>query len=320
MKDNEALIILDPQMELAEGIDIPALVEKWKDVPVVVIGAENVLEVYKQVKRGHLDLVSARNKVEKTRKSLKSPAIEFGKMCDFKAREYKELMADTEARLFVERKKWEDYEAEKEQKKINDELDRVDLINSKVATLREIPSNAIGKSVADLKEIYESIVIPDEEIYQEQIDLANEVYKDTITKLEVMIEQITKAEEGEVLAREAEEKRAAEQKIIDEKAKTERAEFEREKAEFQKEKDALNAEKNAKAESERMQQVEIEAEELADRQAKESQDRLQESQEIAKSNRKETLEGMARASDKNGLEGILDAIIKNEIRGLRYER
>ena len=322
----EEIIVLEPVTAIDEVVNIPVLLKDWETIPTLEadIGVKD--DNYKAVKKGHLDLVSARNKVEKVRKRLKEPALSFGKLVDSKAKELKEAMADTEQKLFIERNKVEKYEQVQQQKKIDAELARQTKIENMVSDLRMVPGNAIGMDSERLTKLYETVEIPQESVFEERFDEAIEIYKDTINKLETMIETAQYAEKAEALAKEAEAKRQAEQKIIDDKAQAEREEFLREKAEFQKEKDALKAEQDAKVEAEKMKLAEQEAKEFAEQQEAEAK-ALQEEQEKAEAKRRkdtqaekesritETLDAMNKYTD-NGL--LLNEIIAGVIPNLYF--
>ncbi len=277
-KQSEDLIVLEPIETLIESVDIPALVKKWEKVPTLdpEVGLKD--EQYKIVKAGHLEFVSARNKVERVRKHLKQPALEYGRMVDAKAKEYKDLMAPLEEKLFIERHKVEAYIEEQKQKEIEAEQARVKAIADKIYQLSQVPTDAIGKESKELIEIYDSIEVPDEEIYQERINEAVDVYRNTMHKLENMIETAKKAEESERLIREERERQAeAERKRAEEDAKR-IAKLEEEREKLEEERRVFEEEKRAAEEAKRKEIAERELEEL-ERQQKEAAEQLKREQE-----------------------------------------
>jgi len=258
--------------------------------------------------------------VEKLRKSFKEPSLTYGRAVDSLAKEIQAVFEPAKLKFSQARKQIDSYEQEQEQKRIDAEMERVRLIDESINALRMIPSDCIGMNSIGLTETYEKIVIPDPLFFAEKIDYANEVYKDTILKLETMIDQAFKNEESERIQAENQKRLDAESAKLKTEQDAERAEFLREKAEFQKEKDEAQRVKNAAAEEEAMRVAEQEAKELQEQQEQEAKELATMTRKQLENNRKETLSEMGLAYDRNGLEGILTAIECNEIRGVSYER
>jgi hypothetical protein len=293
MKENEELIVLEPITTLIESVDIPTLLAEWKEIPELDPEAGVKSEEYQAVRSGHIAFVTARNKVEKVRKHLKEPSLAYGKEVDAKAREYKQMMADTEDLLFIQRHRVESFEADKKQKLLDDEKIRVDTISASITNLIGVPSACIGMNAAELELAYGSVDLPDEDIYQERTDEALHHFKETMHKLEGMIDQARKAEAADEIIK-AEQERAAKLKKEEDAARAkEQAEFaaekQKEQAKLAAEKQALAAEKaewnrkkNAEEEERRKEIAEENAERLEREQAEAAEKRKREQEEESK--------------------------------------
>lgn len=320
MKETEALITLESVQTLVESVDIPALIAKWDNVPTLNpeegLRAENYLEV----KRGHLDFVSARNKIEKVRKHLKQPAIEYGREVDGKAREYKNMMADKEDQLFIQRRKVEDYEAEQKQVLLDKEKARVDAINVAIFELQNLPTANIGNSAAQLLETYEGVAIPEDDIFQERMDEALHIYSGTMHKLETMLDTATKAEEAEKLIAKEQERAAEIQAKADEAAAKEREIFEAEKKELAEEKAEFNRKMNKEEEDRRKKKAEEEAQKLQDEQeaqGKRMAEDAHQAKERAITSMSEVINLWRSSTSQEIAENIYKAIKEGKIEGVK---
>jgi len=70
------------------SVDINALLDKYSNVPTIDPTSETAKEDYYIVVKGYKEFVKARNAIEKTRKALKQPALEYGREVDAIAKEY----------------------------------------------------------------------------------------------------------------------------------------------------------------------------------------------------------------------------------------
>ena len=258
-KENE-LIVLDEINYPVNMDEIKAFNEKWAEVPTLDAEAGLKDEAYKEIKAAHLQAVKFRTSIEKQRKHLKEPALTYSRAVDKIAKELQETINPKELELFTERNKVEQYEKEQEQKRIEAEKKRVEDIANKIFELKAIPGGLIGASLDAILKVYEETQIPEEDIFQERLEEAVIAYKETMTKLEVMIDQAKQAEEAERLRKEKEEAdrkereaREAEEAKRVEAFRLEREAFEKEKAEFE-------VMKAAKEEAERIAALEAEAE------------------------------------------------------------
>ncbi len=268
MKEETELVVL-PEIKYAVSVDeIKEFVSENKELETLdpTIGLND--EAYLLSKKTHIRAVTLRTGIEKKRKEIVAPALAFTKQANSIAKEYTALLADTETRLFTQRSTVEQYEKDKELKRINDENDRVRALDEEIGKLRMIPSDSIGLTSEALTTIYSAIEMPDPTVFKEKLDLAIDTYKDTMLKLESMIETTKQAEEVEQVRAEEEAKRKEAQALADAKAKQEREDFEKEKAEFQREKDEAQRVKNEVAEVEALRV----AEEVAEAYAKEQEE------------------------------------------------
>ncbi len=258
--------------------------------------------------------------VEKLRKHFKEPSLIYGRAVDALAKEIQAVYEPAKIKWSQARKQIDDYEKEQEQKRANAEMDRVNLINEKINDLRMIPGSSIGMDSKRLEKFYNSVKVPDAIVFQERLEDAIEVYKDTMNKLETSIETTRKAEEAEKIQAENKKRQDEENAKIKAEQDAERETFLKEKAEFEAEKKALQDEKDSVAEEEAMKVAEQEAEALAIQQDQESQEQAIKTQKQLENNRKETLVDMSHFFGKGGLDGLLVAIENNEVRGLSYVR
>ena len=312
----EEMLVLQPTTEINAVVNIPELVEQWKgNVPEVNLEDEDVKLKYAVAKKGHLLFVGARNKVEKARKTLKDPALQYGKEVDSKAKDLKALLAPLEDQLFIQRKKYEDYLDKVKQDEINAEQERVRLINVEIEKLRMMPSNFIGSTSEVLTNVYSKVEVPSEELFQERLEEAIEVYKDSMNKMETMIAQAKGAEEAEATRAEQTKADAAskaeEQKVLD-----------AERAELAKEREEIEAFKRDQA---KRQQAEQEAQDLANAEA-EAALVARDNEELIHNNKAETLENLRdiikyfEINTADMPEAILESIIAGKVRGVFYEQ
>lgn len=281
MQENELIVLEEVKYPVTQS-DLESFVSTWAEVPKLDPLDEDKTQ-YKAVKSAHLQAVKFRTSIEKKRKELKAPALEYGKKVDAIAKEFQEIVHSKELELFSERNKVEQYEKEQEQKRLDAERERVEKIGKAITHLQMIPLDSMGKSCAELKEVYESIDMPNDEIYAERLDEAILVYKDTLNKLETAIDTAEKAEQAEAIQREAEERRVKEDEERIAKGKAEREVLDNERKAFEKEKEEHARIIREQQEEINRQNAEREAEELAKKQAEEEKAR-REQEEIDRQN------------------------------------
>jgi hypothetical protein len=325
----ENAIVLKPVGELIEGVDIPQLIKDWEgNVPTIDITADDAKTKYKIVKKGHLAFVSARNKVEKARKALKDPALTYGKEVDAKAKSLKEMMAELEAELYTQRATYENHEKSIEQEKINAERARVDLISKKIEEMRLAPLAVMSESSMSIKQALEYLEVPTEEIFQEQLVYATDIYGTAKWQMEEALKTKQLAEDQVLINAERDEqervRKAEEQKALDierEALAKERAEIEAFKTEQRaKEKAEQEALDKANAEAEAELIAKQEAEDQAEEEAK-AKAMKEDQEKEATSNFEDTVLDIATLINISATKAktLLKAIEAGEIKGVRYE-
>jgi len=267
--EENTLIVLEEVKYPVSTNEIREFVERWKEIPELDPMSENK-EDFKLVKKAHLQAVSFRTSIEKTRKKLKAPALAYGKNVDAIAKEFQELINPKELELFAERNKVEQYEKDQELKRIEAERERVENIANAIASLKMIPLDHMGESSEVLTDIYDAIGMPSEEIFGERLDEAILTYKETLNKLETAIEQTKLAENAQALQDEAETKRKKEDSEREKVRKEEREAFEKERSDFEEKKKQQEREIQEQQEDINKQKAEVEAEELAKLQEEET--------------------------------------------------
>ena len=244
------------------------LLEEYKDIPNINPDADEdlVREQFQFVLKGHKAFVKARNQIEKTRKTLKAPALEYGKKVDSIAKEYKSKIELTEQKLQIQRKLVEDNEARKQREAEEAEELRVETIKNKILAFKNLPLNHFNSDSEALKKALESINAPTDEEYQEFISEARETQQVTIMQLQEMHKNKVLAEKAEELEaeREAEAKRLKDEQ--DAKLAKEREELEAQQREFREKKEAFEKQQREQQEVIDRQKAEIEAEELRKKQ------------------------------------------------------
>lgn len=245
---------------------------------------------YKDIKSGIAEIRETRTGVEKTRKTLKADALEYGRRVDARAREIRESLESIEQPM-KDLKASEDARRQRiKDAKIQEEAARVKAIEDKAEGIKDVYRDALGKSSAyvaeKLKELKEMQI--HEEDFQEMteraevlrervIEMMDDLFTKTVDQEEVAEAQ--KKREAELAKREAEvekkrleaeaiekierEKREAEIKKQQEELRQQQEELKKQQAEIQ-EQQRLQAEKirveqeKFKAEQQRIAQIERE--------------------------------------------------------------
>ena len=281
------------------------------------------------------------NKVESTRekirKETKEPYLNRGREIDDRSKELHEIFEPMKTKYALARKSIDAWEAEQEQKRIDIERRRVEAISAEITRLADLPANIIGQTASQIEEIYDSVHVPDVEVFQERHSEALTVYRNSMEKLEIQILAMRKSEEADKIIAEEKAKAKEAKDKVDAEIKAEKEAFAKEKAELKAEREELDREKREKQEAEDMAKAEKEAEEMAEservaeeaneekRVAKAQSDRASQDK-IHKGWEKEALEDLEKALDKdefgnnfNGAIVLLEAIIKGEIRHVSWE-
>jgi len=308
--------------------DLDALLEEYKEIPEIDPDADEALvgEQYQFVLKGHKAFVKARNQIEKTRKELKTPALDYGKKVDEIAKEFQSKIKFTEDKLQIQRKLVEDNEARKQREAEEAEELRIDTIKGKILEIKSLPLNHFNSDSEALTKALESLRTITEAEYEEFTQEASEAQAITISQLQSARDTKTKAEQTDRLEaeREAEAKRLKDEQ--DAKLAKEREEFEAQQREFREKKEAFERQQREQQEVIDRQKAEIEAQELMkqqeteriEREKKEAFERQQREQqtkehfEIAKAQLVDELKELKTITK------IADAIVDGNITNLTW--
>ncbi len=323
-------IVLAPvtDLVLVEGIDLDALLKTYTEVPQIDPEAENAGEQYQYVLKGHKAFVKARNKIEKVRKILKAPALEYNRDVEARANELKAKIASKELELFTQRKLVEDNEQRKQDELIEKERIRVDHITKTIDALRNLPLVHINSDSNTLKLALNELVYPHVDVFEEYLETAIVTHTTTVGQLEATLNTKVKAENSERLQAEQEAKQKQKDEEIEAERAKDREKFEAEKAEFERQKNEQNRVIQEQQENINRQNVFREAEE-AERQERKRAEELakqQESERIKKEKENKELfeqrfndayDAIKKCNEAGEL--VLDCIIEGKIPFVRWE-
>jgi len=302
-------------------VELEKLLEEYSEVPDIDPESDDAGSQYQYVLKGHKAFVKARTSIEKVRKELKAPALEYGKKVDGIAKEFQGLILSTEQKLFIARKKVEDYEQLKQEEAERVELERIENIKAMIDKIKTSPMSIFNMDSDHIKGAIEYLKIPTDDIFEEFVDEAMNAYTVAMSQLQDGYDTKVKAEQADAIeAQRAKEAQELENKRQEE-LRIERESFEAEKAEMQRERDAINREREAQQEEINRQRAELKAEEIAKQQeidrvnleAKEKYDREQRAKENTRLHEKMVKEALEDMDDKTTDE-ILDAIVNGEVR------
>lgn len=274
-------------------VDINALLEEYAEVPEIDPESKEAAEQYQFVLKGHKRLVKARTSIEKTRKELKAPALEYGKKVDDIAKEFQAKIAATETALQIARKTVEDHEQRKLEEAEAAERQRVADIEAKITAIRDLPLTFFNSS-DQIKAAIESVSVPSVDNFEEFHDKAIATYTATMQHLEAAYDTKVKAEQADRLEAERQEREAKERAVREAKERADREAFEAEQRAFREKQEAAERAARAQQEEINRQRAELEAEQLAAKQKAEREER--EKQEAAERAAHEAEEKKAKAA------------------------
>ena len=236
------------ELTVLEEIQYPVTMDEIKKDMETYMGvkdidpeSDNAGVEYQHANKGRMVFVKHRTGIEKDRKRLKAPALEYGKTVDRIAKELTALAEPTEKRLSEICKSVDDYEQKKQDDLIRIEMERTNLIDKTIEAMRMLPLAYIGESSLMISDALECLEVPTVEMYEEKLDYAKEVYATARLQLTNALETKKLAEEQSIAqAKKDEEHRL--QKIENDKAleverealRVERAELDAEKAKIAK--------------------------------------------------------------------------------------
>lgn len=323
MKENntvEAEIVEDSQIVLSEikypvsTTDLNALLEQYKDIPDIDPDADEDLvgKQYQFVLSGHKAFVKARTGIEKTRKRLKQPALDYGKKVDEIAKEFQAMINKNEDKLQVQRKKVEDNEARKQREAEEKEEARIDAIKTKIHNVKNLPLQHFNSSTDDITKALESLTVISEEEYEEFFDEAVQNQNYVISQLQTARDNKILVENAEKIQadKDAESKRIQDEK--DEQMRLEREEFEKQQSEFKKQKDDFERQQREQQELLDEREAEREAEELLKKQDADKLEKERINNENFMSARKQTIEYFNKCVHYDALlEDIINGLVPN---------
>ena len=197
MENENELIVLEEVKYPVSTDEIKNFLEEFKEVPTIDPEAEDAGELYQLVLKGHKRAVKFRTSIEKKRKELKAPALEYGKKVDEIAKEYQAMVNNKEIELFTQRKIVEDNEQRKQDELIAKERERVDAINTKIEEIRLLPLGLIGVKSSTLQDVIDKLPHPTADVFEESFDIAIATHNVALEQLKQALDTTTKAENSE---------------------------------------------------------------------------------------------------------------------------
>ena len=268
---------------------------------------------FEAVHKARMIVKGIRVDVEKTRKSLKASALEWGRKCDSEAKKIFDKIEPIETHLTTEEEK-----ITKENKRIEDEKAakeeaRVNSIRERIEFIRSIPSKiTLSTQAYEIRSALESVLDADidVEVYQEFTDIAKAAYSETVSKIEQALSSREKFESEESERKAESERLAKERAELDRIRAEEDAKRKAEEASMKAERDKLDAERraleDAKREQERQAAIEQARKEAAERATREAKEQAeQEAREKAEAERKAAEEATRQAALKPDKDKLL---------------
>jgi len=322
IEENNEVVLSEIKYPVSQ-VDLNNLLLDYKDIPEINPDANDVIvsEQYQFVLKGHKAFVKARTGIEKTRKQLKQPALDYGKQVDGIAKEFQSLIKSTEDKLFLQRKTVEDNEARKQREAEEAEDARVNNINSAINSLKQLPIECINKNSEAISEVLKSIEAPGKEFYCEFYDEALEVFGASSSQIRQMLENQYLVENAEKIQTEkdAEAKRIQDEE--DAKHQAEKDALAKQQAEFQKQKDDFEAQQRAIQEEANRKEAERVADELQAKQVQEFQEAEQKNKQLKAQYEHEAFTDLDNLLNRDGVDivALVDMIILNKVRHIKWE-
>ena len=326
MKDNESLVVLEPIEYTVTVESAKALANEFSEVPDFDPSNGVKDEVNAQIIKDSKRLNKEISSIEKVRKRIVEPALNFQRTANALAKDLKSIIEPAKIRYSEARSKIDRYEQEQEQQRIDEERERVEAITAKIEAMRLMPLDYINLPAVDIKEGLDALEEPTEEVFEDQYRYACNIYVTAKEQLsnaydtkQLAEAQAIENEKRNKEQREAEAKRDEELRIEREAMRAEREALDKEKAEMQ-------AQKDAQAEAERRAKAEAEAEELALKQEQDARAKAIKDEATVKQREEETMFDIEFAVT-GGFDGtietvvtdILEAIIEDRIRNVKWE-
>jgi hypothetical protein len=302
--------------------DIDALLKEYAVIPDIDPDADSVLVAgqFAFVLSGHKQFVKARTTIEKIRKELKAPAIEYGKKVDDIAKEFQAKINIVEDKLLIQRKRVEDNEAKKQREAEELEESRINEIKRVINAYKNAPMECIGKSSSVIREVIDLIQSPSVEVLEEFYDEAFTIYANSQTQMRQMYDNQLLVENAQQIQAEKEAEAKRLQDAEDAKLQAEKDALAKQMADFQKQKDDFARMQREQQEAIDRQNAEREADELmklqeAERKAKSINEKVKLNEHKAETHNKinefDTEEGFNN-------DAFIDAVIDGKIPNIKW--
>jgi len=299
--------------------DLEILMSEYKDIPNIDLDAndEKIGEQYQFVLAGHKKFVKARNQIEKVRKTLKAPALEYGKKVDAIAKEFQAKIKPIEDKLAIERRKVEENEARKQREAEEAEEKRIDEINRRLTWMERLPLEMMSKSSLEIREFLGGFDTPEEKTFEEFYDKALILHSQIQTQLSKMADDKELVENAQKLQaeKEAEAQRLKEEE--DKKLQAQKDELAQQQAEFQKQKEEFEAQQRAMQEEADRKEAARLADELQEKQEQERKESFERNEKLKYQYYNEACEDL----EDNGWDNpssMVDAIQAGVIRHIKW--
>ena len=300
--------------------DIEALLKEYEEIPTIDPEADSeiVAKQFQFVLAGHKKFVKARTTIEKIRKELKAPSIEYGKKVDGIAKEFQAKINGVENALFIQRKIVEDNEARKQREAEEAEENRIDAIKTLMTELQALPLKHISSSADELQLAMLDMKLPTKETYEEFLDEAISLFETVSSQMKDTHETKVKAEQADKIIAEQEQKAKEEeakrwdlQREQQAKIDKEREDFEREKKEFDDKQKAIQDDADAKL-------ADKEADDLMKKQEADKLLKDDADKELYDKRYGEAREDLAREVGLTEFSALITAIQNGEIRHIKW--
>ena len=334
VEDNQAVVLSEIKYPVSQT-DLKKLLEDYKEIPDINPDAddETVGEQYQFVLKGHKAFVKARTGIEKTRKQLKQPALDYGKQVDGIAKEFQSMIIQTENKLQIQRKIVEDNEARKQREAEEAEEARIDGIKIKIKDFENYPLRFINSSSYQINMfLSDDLVAPTADIFEEFYDEAVEIFAKCSSQLIQMRDNKVLVEDAEKLQAEAKQKADAEEAERQAIREAEQKKLDEEKAEFQKQKDEFEAQQKAIQEEADRKEAERLADELQAKQEAEkkeanelakklNEEAEQKNKQLKAQHEHEAFEDLDNLLNRDGIDivTLVDMIIDSKVRHIKWE-
>ena len=314
-------VVLVPITDLmfTKGVNLSELARKYAQMPEIDLQSDNLGEVYQEYLKGTKEVGKAFNLIEKTRKTVKDPVLQYGRKIDATAKELKAIIEPTRDKLMDGRKLIENEEQRKQDEAERLERERQMNIHNYIELIKNLPMSAIGKTSLEIQDIIRHASQPTLQNCEERLSEAVTIWKNTSEALDGMYLTATKAENADRILEEEGVKRAeAEARAEAERAKEKDA-LRKEREEFELEKAEHNAIKIAEQEAKNLEQVEREAEEREKAEIAQSELDVANTLEMMEKVKETTANEFYDAYGVGGVDTILERLFNNEFTHVRWE-